>query len=220
MTSSLQSLERVVDEPPDRPDRNPDEYVPMQALTRQIALEGAWSPAVAENIRQLFDNLAPEWHTLGGEVRLAPLRDALLRGGVPAGGTCVEIGSGVGLQTPPLAEHFDFVVSTDFSAEMLARSPREPASLVQADASVLPLRPATVDAVICVNAFLFPQEYARVLRPGGAVAMIAANGDRTPIYLPAEDVVAALPGSWSATTSLAAWGSWTVARRTDAGGAA
>ena len=213
MTSSLHTLDRVVDEPPDRPESDADQYLPMQDLTRRIALEDAWSPEVAANIEQLFDNLAPDWHTLGGETRLAPLRDALARGGIPAGGTCIEIGSGVGLQTPPLADHFEHVVSTDFSAEMLSRSPRDMSSLVRADASVLPLRPASVDAVICVNAFLFPGEYVRVLRPGGHIAMVASSGDRTPIYLAADDVVAALPGDWAVTTSLASWGSWTVARR-------
>jgi hypothetical protein len=220
VTSRLQSLERVVEEPPDRPERNPDEYLPMQALTRRIALEQGWTTDIAGNIRQLFDGLAPDWHTLGGEVRLAPTRDALARGGIPAGGTCLEVGSGVGLQTPPLAEHFDLVVSTDFSAEMLARSPRDLAVLLRADASRLPLRPGSVDAVVCVNAFLFPDEYVRALRPGGALAMVATSGDRTPIYLPPEDVVAALPGSWTAVTSHAAWGTWTVAHQVAGGGEA
>lgn len=206
-------LERVVPAPPDRPERAPEEYEPMQAVTRRIALDGEWGAELAERIQLLFDGLAPEWHTLGGEVRLAPTIDALARGGVPAGGTCAEIGSGVGLHTPPLADHFAGVVSIDFSQEMLARAPRERSVLLRADASRLPLRDGSVDAVVCVNAFLFPHEYERVLRPDGRVVFVSTSGDRTPIFLAPADVVAAMPGSWAGVTSEAAWGTWTVVRR-------
>jgi SAM-dependent methyltransferase len=211
VAGTVRELEQVVESPPDSPERSPDEYLPMQQLTRRIALEREWTPEIAANIRQIFDGLAPEWHTLGGEVRLAPLRDALTRGGVPSGGTCVEIGSGVGVQTPPLLEHFDLVLSTEFSPEMLAHAPRDLSVLLQADASRLPLRDGSADAVVCVNAYLFPDEYTRLLRPGGAVVFASSSGERTPIYLRPEEVVEAMPGRWSATTALAAWGSWTVA---------
>lgn len=209
----LEMLPRVVDPPPDRPERPADEYLPMQAATRSIALEDGWTPELAERIRQLFEGLAPEWHTRGGEVRLAPTVDALERGGIAGGGTCLEIGSGTGIHTPPLAAHFDTVVSLDFAAGMLRLAPRGPASLVQGDASRLPLRDASVDAVVCVNAFLFPAEYDRVLAAGGAVAFVSTSGDRTPIFLPPADVVGALPGAWTGVTAEAAWGTWTVARR-------
>lgn len=209
----MEQLERVVPPAPDRPERDPADYEPMQAVTRRIALDGEWDEEMAGRIRTLFDGLAPEWHTLGGEVRLAPTIDALARGGIPAGGVCAEIGSGVGLHTPPLAGHFGTVVSVDFSHEMLARAPRDLSALLRADASRLPLRDASVDAVVCVNAFLFPQEYDRVLAPEGRVVFVSTSGDRTPIFLPPEDVVAAMPGSWTGTTAEAAWGTWTVARR-------
>jgi ubiquinone/menaquinone biosynthesis C-methylase UbiE len=210
---ALQVLERVVPAPLDCPERAPEEYLPMQDLTRRIALDGEWSPEVAERMRQLFDGLAPEWHLLASEARLDVTRDALARGGIPAGGTCLEIGSGTGIHTPVLAGHFSSVVSLDFAAEMISRAPRDLSALVRGDASSLPLRDGHVDAVVCVNAFLFPAEYARVLRPDGAVAFVSTSGDRTPIYLPAADVLAAMPGDWAGVTSEAAAGTWTVLRR-------
>ena len=207
------TLERVVEEPPDRPERSPGEYETMQEITRRIALDGGWTLDLAQNIEQLFDALAPDWPTRGGEARLVVLRDALARGGVPGGGTCLEIGSGVGLHTPSLAGHFDLVVSLDFSAEMLALAPRDLSVLVRADASATPLQESSVDVVACINAFLFPEEYLRVMRPGASIVFVSTSGDQTPIYLRPEELLAALPEGFAATTSLAAWGSWTVLHR-------
>jgi SAM-dependent methyltransferase len=187
----------------------------MQALTRELAFDSAgWTPERLIRITELFDELAPEWHTRASEERLRPLRDALRRGDVPTGGMCAEIGSGIGLQTPPLLEHFDFVVSSDLSSEMLDRSAR-PASvaLVRSDASKLPFAASSVDAVVVVNMFLFPTEYARVLRPGGRLIFVSVVGDRTPIYLPGTDVVRALEPVLQpsdAVTSGYGIGTWTV----------
>lgn len=200
-----------------RSPRSPDDYQPMQAVTRAIALSpDGFDDRRREQIRRLFDEMAPEWHTRGGADRLAPTIDALDRGRV-AGGRALEIGSGTGLQTPPLAERFEEVVSVDLSHEMIVRSPRrERVHLLEADGSRLPLRDGTVDAVVCVNAYLFPAEYDRVLRPGGAVVMVATSGEETPIYLPPADVVAALEtamGPVEATWSRHGFGVWTVARK-------
>jgi hypothetical protein len=212
-TGTLQTLERVVEEPPERPERPPSEYEPLQHVTRLIALEGGWSDELAARIRQLFDALAPEWHTRGGEVRVAPTIDALARGGIAPRGTCVEVGSGTGIHTPPLSGHFDRVLSVDLSAEMLQLAPRDLSVLLQADASQLPFKDGSVDAVVCVNAFLFPAEYDRVLAAAGSIAFVSTAGDQTPIFLAPEDVLSALPGRWSGLASHAAWGTWMVARR-------
>lgn len=212
---SLHHLEPVVpDAPP--PDRPPEAYLPMQHVTREIAFDPAsWDEERKQKVRQLFDNLAPEWHTRGGPERLKPTRDALERGGVPDGGIALEIGSGTGIQTPPLVEKFDFVLSLDLSTEMLALAPRlDGASRLRADASVLPVADDSVDVIVCVNAYLFPDEYARVLKKGGQVVFVSTSGERTPIFLPPADVVAAmepaLAGSLKATTSRHGHAIWTV----------
>jgi hypothetical protein len=84
---------------------------------------------------------------------------------------------------------------------------------VQADGAHLPLPSGSVDVVALVNAFLFPLEVARVLRPAGAVLWVSTLGDRTPIYLPPDVVLDRLPGEWDGLSSLAGWGEWLVARR-------
>jgi SAM-dependent methyltransferase len=193
--------------------RDSSEYEDLQRVTRSIAFGGGWSPERAERIAQFFDGLAPEWHTRGGPERAAPLRDALLRGGAAEGGRALEIGSGTGLHTPMLAAHFAQVISVDLAPQMLALSPRGVARLVRADAALLPFRDGAVDAVVCVNAFLFPAEYGRVLASAGVLIFASTFGDETPIYLAPVEVLAALPGDWQGVTSKACWGTWTVARR-------
>jgi len=190
----------------------------MQRVTEEIAFDsGGWNPERREKIRELFDSLAPEWHTRGGADRLRPTADALARGNVPPGGTALEIGSGTGIQTPPLLEVFEHVISVDLAAEMLALAPR-PArvSLCRADAAQLPFADRSLDAVVCVNAYLFPAEYARVLREEGRLVFVSTSGDETPIYLPPDRVERALSpvlGPVDAVTSSCGSGVWTVVTR-------
>ncbi len=198
-----------------RPERPPEAYLPMQRLTRQIAFEpDAWGPERKAEVTALFDGLAPEWHTRGGPDRLKPTADALVRGAVPARGRAIEIGSGTGIQTGVLLEHFDSVVSVELSTEMLGLAPRlEGNLLLRADASRLAVRDSSVQAVVCVNAYLFPAEYSRVLVAGGRVVFVSTSGERTPIYLPPEEVLEALEQVTeieSAATSRCGWGIWTV----------
>jgi SAM-dependent methyltransferase len=208
----LTVLERVVPALPGRPElAGPDH--PMRAITRAIAEGGGWSPARAAKVAALFDDLASQWHERATPERLDPLVDALERGGVARGGSCVEVGSGTGIATPVLAGHFGAVACVDLSREMLVRAPAEPGARILADAAALPVRTGSARAVVLLNAFLFPAEVDRVLAAGGAVVWVSALGDRTPIYLPPEDVVAALPGAWRAVAADAGWGSWLVATR-------
>jgi SAM-dependent methyltransferase len=162
-------------------------------------------------VAALFDGLAPEWHLRSTPERLAAVDDALARGEV-SGGLALEIGSGTGTVTPRLVGHFADVVSFDLSGEMLRRAPAI-APRFRADASAVPVRDGGVDAVVLVNALLFPTEVDRVLAPGGTVVWVNTVGDRTPIHLPAEDVAAALPGDWDGVAASAGPGTWCVLRR-------
>ncbi|MGH9303430.1 MAG: class I SAM-dependent methyltransferase [Acidimicrobiales bacterium] len=205
----------------ERVERPPEEYLPMQSLTRELAFDpAAWTAARQEKVHALFEGLAGEWHTRDSKERRRPLLDALERGGVARGGRCVEIGSGTGIHTAFLVGHFSHVTSVDISSEMLRLAPRRgQVSLVRADATRLPVATGSLDAVACVNAFLFPFEYARVLRSDGCVIFVSVNGDRTPIYLSPGDVLAALEtflGSCKAVTSKEGWGTWTVVRKATA----
>jgi SAM-dependent methyltransferase len=193
---------------------------PMRKVTQQVAFEpGAWDAERRRKVRDLFDSMAAEWNARDGMERHEALGDALDRG-LPAAGIdapetrpCVELGSGTGLVTPDLAQRFSSVLALDLSFEMLRRAPDGMAARVQADSSQLPLRDGAAEVLVLANMLLFPEEVGRVLAPRGALVWVSSLGDRTPIYLSTEDVLAALPGAWRATASAAGWGTWCVAQR-------
>jgi SAM-dependent methyltransferase len=185
---------------------------PMRKVTRQVAFEGGWDAERAAKVAELFDGLAPEWHTRWSAERLDALTDALDRGEV-AGRVCLELGSGTGFATAILAARFSSTVAMDLSLEMLRHAPADAAPRAQADASRLPLAAGAVDVLVAVNMLLFPAEFARVLAPDGALVWVNSLGDRTPIHLPAADVAAAMGAGWSGVASSAGQGTWCVLRR-------
>lgn len=198
---------------PDAPTDQDGSLSPIRAVTRQIAFDpGGWTPQRAAKIAELFDGLAPQWGERSGPQRRAALTDALERGEVHAS-VCVEVGSGTGTFTEVLARRFETVLAVDLSPEMLRRAPATVGTRLWADAARLPLGDGSVDAVVLVNMFLFADELARVLRPGGAVVWVSSLGPRTPIYLAPVEVLEALGPGWSGVAS--AWGeaTWCVARR-------
>jgi ubiquinone/menaquinone biosynthesis C-methylase UbiE len=190
----------------------------MRIATLRAAglLPSGWTRELRDEVERYFDDLAGEWHTRSSPGRTAIVRDALTRGlgtvGFPAG-LAVEVGSGIGTYSALVAERFASVVAVDLSSEMLERAPRSPAHRVRADGAQLPLRPASAAAIVLVNAFLFPAEVERVLAPGGVLVWVNSSGERTPIYLSVDDVVARLPGEWAGAASRAGEGHWCVLRR-------
>lgn len=209
---SLLELPRVIAESPGRPIWG-EAARPMQDLTRAIARgDRAWTPERKEQIAALFDSLAPGWKERDAAARHDALRDALARGGPFPSGWCLEVGSGTGNATSDLRAAFDDVASFDLSLEMLRLADASTAR-VRSDASTLPVRAGRAAVVALVNMFLFPDEVVRVLADDGVLLWVSTNGDETPIYLPPSDVVAALPGEWTAVTSQAGWGTWLTARR-------
>ena len=128
-------------------------------------------------------------------------------------GPFLEVGAGTGLATTRLARYVDHVVAVDVAHGMLQRFV-EPAGMpVLSDASALPVGDRSVGTIIAVNAFLFPEEYDRVLKTDGTILWINSLAEDTPIHLPIDDVVRALPGEWTAVSSEAGWGLWATVRR-------
>jgi SAM-dependent methyltransferase len=191
---------------------------PMRIMTRRAAglVREPWDDTARAEVTAYFDGLAPDWHTRTSPERDAVVADALERG-VPADLTavdvCVELGSGIGAYTPLLAARWRRVVAADVALEMLRRAPTTPGHRVLADGARLPLPDGTADAVVLVNAFLFPAEVDRVLTRDGVVVWVNSSGSGTPIHLPPADVVAALPGRWTGVQSDAGAGIWCVVRR-------
>ncbi|HYI62013.1 MAG TPA: class I SAM-dependent methyltransferase [Acidimicrobiales bacterium] len=217
MSGTVAHLERVVGHPGSTPRRaGPEADVhPMRVLTEAMAADPAsWDEAQRREVAAFFDGLAPEWHTRAGPGRDLPVLDAFARG-VPEGlaGPAAEVGSGIGLASATVASRFAPALAVEISPEMLRLAPTGPAHRVLADGARLPVADGSLAAVVLMNAFLFGPECARVLRSGGVVVWVNSRGSETPIHLPAEAVVEALPGHWEATASEADTATWCVAVR-------
>ena len=207
----LTELEAHADARDPEPFAGPDH--PIRVLTRAVAFGKEWKPEHAERMSNLFNELAPDWSSDHvDDTKAAPVRDALDRGDVPIDGAWLEVGSGTGAGARVLDGVVGSLVCTDLSAGMLSFAP-DLAPRAQSDASALPFDEKSFDAVLLINMLLFPGEIDRVLRPGGTVVWVNTLGDQTPIHLPAEDVLEALPGSWQGTTARAGTGFWLAARR-------
>lgn len=117
---------------------------------------------------------------------------------IPAGGTALDIGSGPGNVTASLgraAGPGGLALGVDVSEPMLARAVCNEAGpqvgFIRADAQRLPLRDNTVDAVVSIGLLqLVPDpaaalaEMARVLRPGGRLAILVPSAGRLTQLLP------------------------------------
>jgi arsenite methyltransferase len=112
---------------------------------------------------------------------------------LPPGGTALDVGSGPGNVTASLghaAGPDGLALGVDISEPMLARAVRSEAGsnvgFIRADAQRLPLRDNTVDAVVSLAVLqLIPNpaaalaEMARVLRPGGRLAVMVPTAGST-----------------------------------------
>jgi arsenite methyltransferase len=111
---------------------------------------------------------------------------------IPQGGIALDVGSGPGSITASLADAAGpdgLALGVDISEPMLARAVRAKAGpqvgFLRADAQRLPLRDQTVDAVVSIavlqlipDPFAALSEIARVLRPGGRLAVLVPNVGR------------------------------------------
>jgi demethylmenaquinone methyltransferase/2-methoxy-6-polyprenyl-1,4-benzoquinol methylase len=145
----------------------------------------------AAAVRAMFDAIAPRYDlvnrvmTLGMDVGWR--RRAVASLGLPRASLVLDVACGTGDLCRELAAGGYRPVGFDFSAGMLeaARAP----ALVRADALALPVASRTADGITCGFALrnvvdltgLFA-EMARVLRPGGRVALLeVAEPDAAPL---------------------------------------
>ena len=192
----------------------------MRLMTRRAAgLDPAkWDASARVDVTDVFDDLAPEWHTRVSSQRTQVVGDALERGLDAMGGgrgLVIEAGAGIGTYSAMLSGRFRSVLSLDLSFEMIARSPTGVSHRIVADASRLPLGGETADVVVLINAFVFPEEVKRVLRSEGIIVWVNSSGDQTPIHPSTDDLVRALPFQVHGVESTAGAGSWCVLVRDD-----
>ena len=192
-----------------------NEQHPMRVMTRRAAgLDfGDWDATAISDVTDLFDALAPEWHTRISSQSTEVVADALNRGLSELGGgrgLAVEAGAGIGTYSQLLSLRFRTVLSLDLSFEMIAKSSAESSCRIVGDASRVPVRDDTTDALVLINAFVFPNEAKRLLKVGGTIVWINSSGSQTPIHLSTEDLVKSLPFPVSGVESTAGAGSWCV----------
>ncbi|WP_343601151.1 methyltransferase domain-containing protein [Mycobacterium sp.] len=115
---------------------------------------------------------------------------------IPAGGIALDVGCGPGSVTALLARAVGpdgLALGVDVSEPMLARAVRAQSgpqvAFLRANAQQLPLRDATVDAVVSIAVLqLIPDpsaavaEMARVLRPGGRLILMVPTAVRSPLW--------------------------------------
>jgi ubiquinone/menaquinone biosynthesis C-methylase UbiE len=117
---------------------------------------------------------------------LAPYEAALDRVSGPVR-RALDVGTGTGAGASEIARRFPDaeVVGVDVASGMLEEARRlvPQVTFVEGDAASLPFRDEEFDLVANANMIPFPDETARVLRPGGWVLYAFSSGPETPIYV-------------------------------------
>ena len=137
-------------------------------------------------MRRQFDRIAPVWEGMRLEDTLAPYEAALTRVPGPVE-RALDVGTGTGAGVRAIRQRFPTadVVGVDVSTAMLAEARRllPEATFVEGDAAELPFADESFDLVAHSNMIPFPDEVARVLRPGGWTLFAYSSGPETPIWV-------------------------------------
>jgi SAM-dependent methyltransferase len=176
-------------------------------------------------MRGIFDRMAGHWHESRGvdDARLAPLTAALERIEPPPP-RVLELGTGTGAGAAVAARAFPAaqIVANDLAPAMIEAAGRhldpELAARIRfevGDASSLAYEDGSFDLVMQLNVPVFFGEVARVLAPGGHVAIVATLGERTPIYTPHDSLTSrfAKAGIERVDSGSAGRGDWWIGRR-------
>jgi demethylmenaquinone methyltransferase/2-methoxy-6-polyprenyl-1,4-benzoquinol methylase len=142
-------------------------------------------------VEAMFDRIAPRYDRLNRIISLGQDRRwrrhtvAALR--LPPGATVLDLACGTGDLCDMVTGDGYTAVGIDFSAGMLAAAHTR-APLMRADALELPLPDAAADGVVSgfalrnfVDLARFFRECARVLRPGGRVAVLETGEPASPL---------------------------------------
>lgn len=142
-------------------------------------------------VRTMFDTIAPRYDRVNRLISLGLdrgwRRRAVRELALPSGSAIVDVACGTGDLCRESAAAGHRPIGLDSAGEMLAHA-RTDAPLVQADALHLPFAPGSVDGITCGFALrnvadlgLLFDEFARVLRPGGRIALLDVHEPRNPV---------------------------------------
>ena len=139
-----------------------------------------------ENLRATFDDVAELYEAARPVYPDAVLDDLVSLARIPPGGRILEIGPGTGKATVALAERGFEITGIELGAQLAAVARRRLASfpsaqIVTADFEQWEPPGAGFDAIVAFTAFhwiareLRYTKTARLLRPGGALALVSAQ---------------------------------------------
>ena len=160
-------------------------------VTRLVVRQPALWGLLRGPMRKQFDRLAPGWSARRGIEHLEPALAAV--GGTPA--RILDLGTGTGRAAAALARRWPnaAVLGIDLSPGMIAEARRQVPPELEGrvrfevgDASRLACEDASFDLVVLANMIPFFDELARIVAPGGHVAVGYSSAGGTPIYVPPE----------------------------------
>ena len=142
-------------------------------------------------VREMFDTIAPRYDLVNRimtfRMDVGWRRRAIADLALPADSTVLDIAAGTGDLCRMLQDARLRPIGIDLSFGMLAAA-RTNAPLVQGDALRLPVPDGSIDGVTCGFALRnfkalepFFTELARVLRPGGRIALLEVDEPRNPL---------------------------------------
>jgi demethylmenaquinone methyltransferase / 2-methoxy-6-polyprenyl-1,4-benzoquinol methylase len=142
-------------------------------------------------VREMFDTIAPRYDLVNRvmtfRMDVGWRRTTVASLGLPKGAVVADLASGTGDLCVELAARRYRPLSVDLSYGMLVAD-RSGAPRVQADVLLLPLADGTVDGVTCgfalrnlVDLGRFFDELARVVRPGGRIALLEVATPPNPV---------------------------------------
>jgi demethylmenaquinone methyltransferase/2-methoxy-6-polyprenyl-1,4-benzoquinol methylase len=194
---------------------------PMRRVTEAVTNDpGSWG-TMKDEVRRTFDDLAGAWEDRLGPTQLTALAAGLRY--VPEPLAAIDLACGTGLAADLVAGTFPdaFVVGADLSEPMVRAGVAKPrpheVRFVVGDASGLPFPDQRFELVTMLNAFVFADELARILCPGGSAVIAYSAGESTPIYIPYADLERLLTsaGLVDLRHGRAGPGTWTFARIPD-----
>ncbi len=168
---------------------------PGTDLARELLPQGEEKTA---RVRSMFDAIAPRYDLVN---RLMTFgldqtwrRDTVAALALPEGSLLLDVACGTGDLTRLAQRRHYRVIGADLSGGMLAAN-RTGAPLLQADCSGLPFPDGTFDGLVCGYALRnftdlagALKETARVLRPGGRVAILEVDAPRSTVLRAGYDV--------------------------------
>jgi len=163
-----------------------DERKLARLITDVVVRRPLFWRLVRGRLRDMFDRIAPTWEARLRAEHLDALRLALE--GIDPPARVLDVGTGTGVAAHALAGWFPTadVVGVDLAPAMVAEAERKGgrARFLVADASQLPFPDGSFDLIVLMNAIPFFDELARVVAPGGTLAVSFSRGAETPIHVP------------------------------------